>query len=261
MSVDATYPVDSGTPATGGGAGGSGLESPRTRFSFIYAMKNVSPPWLRRVVGGAVMESLGVPVETLVDRTVESLRKRFPNALSPEALGYLGRERRILRGPNEPAATYAARLLTWWDSHLTRGGPYALLTQMHAYFADAENPTIDCVSNNGVRHTVDSSGTITRGSYAGFTGDGEAPTKWARLFIFFQLPGTTIFGEDIYALTAETQALICSVPREWKAAHIDRIYIRLVPSGGIAWGYPETLVWGAPGEVWGGGLTVGYTCT
>lgn len=231
----------------------------RTRYSFIRAMVTISPPWLRRLVGGAMMESLGVPVETVLDRTIASVKQRFPNEANPQALGYIGRERRIIRGVNEDAATYAARLILWWDSHRTRGNAYALLTQAHAYFVNAENPEIDLIANSGRRHTVAPDGTITRGDFAAWTGDGEYPDKWARFFFILNLPQDKIFGENIYTLTPEHVESISTVPREWSAAHIDKIYIRVLPVNGILWGYPESLTWGEPGRTWGGDLGLAWT--
>jgi len=65
---------------------------------------------------------------------------------------------------------------------------------------------------------------------------------------------------SIYALTSEEIDILCAVPREWSAAHIDRIYLVLVPLDGYAWGIPESLEWGEVGKTWGGGLTVSITC-
>lgn len=251
-----------------------------TRFSFVKGITRVSPPWLRRLVGAAVLEGIGDEIETQIDRTVEGLRKRFPDAASPEALGFLGRERRILRGPGEDGVTYAARLIQWWDSHLLRGGPFALLTQLHQFFLASNNVPITLIYNSGTSLVIDIIGAITRGSIPGWTGDGEFPNKWARFVIIFELttsafavPMTTeggdeIFTEDgqtlladvsIYALVAEDFELICSVPREWNAAHVDKILIVLLPPGGIVWGFPPAD-WGDVGLTWGGNLAVTFEC-
>lgn len=232
------------------------------RLSFRFAMRRFVPPWLRRTVGGAIMDSLGVPVETLVDRCIESVKIRFPSERFPDALAYIGRDRRIPRGPNEIDYTYSARLRLWWDAHLTRGGPYALLEQMYAFFQATDNPTIAVVGNSGIRHVVDPSGNITRDEIgsAGWTGDGEHPSKWARIFVIFQLSSSLFQGVSIYTLTDTQKAIACAVPVAWNAAHIERIYIRLLPSDGILWGYPETLEWGDAGRTWGGDLGVAFTC-
>jgi len=244
-------------------------------------MIEFAPPWLRRVVGGAIMESLGVPVETEVDRTTEGVELRFPTGndgatIHSDALGYLGRERRILRGPGESATTFANRLRAWWDSHLTRGGPYALLGQLHAFFLESNNVPIQYIANSGTEVTIAADGTTTRGSVAGWLGDGEIPPKWARFWIVFYFDGGTLevgltaedgepiltedglpvlVGIDLFSLGPAEIDLLCSVPREWSAAHIDRIYLVLIPLDGYAWGLPPGIAWGDVGKTWGGGLT------
>ena len=251
------------------------------RLLFTFAMKRVSPPWLRRLVGGAIMEGIGTPVDTEVDRNVEGVETRFPGgsngvAIHPEALGLLGRERRILRGPGESDTSFALRLRKWWDSHRTRGNAYALLTQMRDFFLESNNVPIQYIANSGTTVTVAADGTFSRGTVAGWSGDGEYPLKWARFFLVFFFDGDTLAvplvteggepvltesGEpvlvtvDLFALTADDIEILCAVPREWSAAHIDRIYILLVPTGGYAWGVPDGLAWGDVGKTWGGGLT------
>ncbi len=252
-----------------------------TRLLFKAAMRRVSPPWLQRFVGGAFMESLGVPVDTLVDNTSDGVKLRFPDAINPEALAFIGRERRILRGPGEAGSTFAVRMLRWWDAHRTRGGPFELLRQLFEFFLESNNVPIDLVANSGLLHSLDTAGAITRSTIPGWTGDGEYPLKWARFFLFINLTGTTfassLFTEggepmfteggdslladvSIYVLTAEDEDIICSVPREWNAAHIERIYIDLIPINGIAWGYPPGIEWGDVGLTWGGGLAVQFIC-
>lgn len=260
--------------------------APSPRLSFVAAMLRVSPPWLRRTIGAAFMQGLGAPVEVQVDRNLEGLRMRFPGGgADDDALGYLGRQRRILRGPGELAGTFSDRLRRWWDSHRTRGGAYALLTQMHAYLR-ATNPGLEIVyiSNSGTADArIDADGVITRGGNvpAGWIGDGENPPKWARFFLFVELPGSTFNvvliddegnpivdenGEAILVSIALSDlgptefAELCAVPHEWSAAHIDRIYIGVIPAGGILWGVPASLTWGESGRTWGGDLSVRFTC-
>lgn len=231
------------------------------------------------------MEGIGSQIDVEVDRNTEGLRKRFPSAASTQALGFIGRERRILRGPAEPSDVYAARLITWWDAHRLRGGPYALLTQLYEFFLTSLNVPMQVVANSGTRHSVDTSGVITRDAVV-WSGDGAYPTKWGRIFIFYSLTGTMIdlplitesgepviteSGEHIlavislYAATAADLELFCVVPREWDAAHIETIYINLLPPEGELWGYPTPVgTWSAsdpsPGQVWGGNAVVQFTC-
>lgn len=236
--------------------------------SFAAEILLICPPWLRRRVGGALMAALGEAVDVATQRAVDGVALRFPSAAQPRALTYLGRQRQILRGPGEDGATFAARMLTWWDAHRTRGGPYALLGQLHAFFVSSLAVPIALVANSGFRHQVDVAGAITEDTIS-WGGDGEHPARWARLFLFFSLSGTTVgiplLAEvSIYAMSDAERELFCAVPREWSAAHIDLIYLTLLPPEGDVWGYPPGGTWAdddpSPGQVWGGNLAVQFVC-
>jgi len=241
------------------------------------------PPWLTRAIGRAVTKGMASPVDEMQANTAEAITLRFPGGsdennvvIHPEALSLLGRERRILRGPGEADETFAERLRGFWDAHRTRGGAYALLQQMHDFFLSTNNAPIQYINQVGASVTIDAAGAFTRSTIDTWTGDGQNPTQWARFFLVFYLDGETISvplvtedgepvvtedGEaitvevSIFDLDAEDIETLCAVPREWSAAHIDRIYIVLMPAGGYAWGLPPGTRWGDPGLTWGGGLS------
>jgi hypothetical protein len=236
------------------------------RLLFTAAIKRACPPWLQRYVGGRVMESLASPIDELVDRLVDGAKARFPGhdpeSIDPGSLAAIGRERRIRRGPGESSATYARRLLTWWDDHRTRGGPYALLRQIHAYFLDTLPTRVDVVYQSGTRRWKDEDGEITRDEIS-WNGDGSG--EWAHVWVFFYLPDaspdlfTTDDGDQI--VTDDGDALIfadgveipsdddfLAIPREWSAAHIPYITVVLLSGTPRLWGYPQPVpTWGTRG--------------
>lgn len=249
--------------------------------SFESLLRRVGPPWLQRAVGGALKAAIGTVIDTVVDATAASISLRFPNADRADALGYIGRDRRIMRGPAESDAAFAARVLPWWDMHRIRGGPYALLTQLQQYLAGFLDIEIHCVANSGNHHWIDLDGEISRGFITGWSGDGEYPTKWARIFLILHIdsdvlsmpllseggePILTESGEpilvdiSIYALSDEDRRIFCAIAREWSAAHIDRIYIALLPPDGLLWDYPPDLLWDAEAWVWDANEAVTWTC-
>lgn len=252
-----------------------------TRFSFIEGMTRLAPPWLRRKVGAAVLKGAGEAIEVQLDRTIEGIKKRFPDANSLEALDLLGRERRILRGPDEPATSFAERLILWWDSHLLRGGPYALLTQTHEFFKDTDNLPIDLINNSGSAYRIDTAGVITRAPIDGWTGDGNLPEKWARIFLLFELSSGSVVednwitesgdnmvtesGDNLVVsssplvLSQAEKDVFCSVPLEWRAGHIDKIFIILLPPGGVVFGFPPAQ-FGDAGLTFGGGDGLLFEC-
>lgn len=235
------------------------------------------PPWLQRSIGGRLMQSLADPIDELVERLTQGLRLRFPvDDLDPDALAAIGRERRIRRGPGEEAATYARRLLPWWDDHRTRGGPYALLRQLRAYFLATLPMRMDVVYHSGTRRWIDEDGAITRDS---ITWEGDGTSQWSQFWIFFHLPAADELGTDdgdtlvtdigdilitdgaagvvvdgaVSELVAEQ---FRALPREWSAAHIARITLVLLPSSTARlWNYPQPVptwaAWGASGATWG----------
>src|SRR5690606_25002877 len=93
----------------------------------------VLPPWLTRTRGRRLVTSMARLLDDIADRSYRAVALRFPNAETESALSYLGSDRRIPRGPGESAGSYASRLVPWLDAHRLRGGPYALLMQLHAY--------------------------------------------------------------------------------------------------------------------------------
>jgi hypothetical protein len=108
------------------------------RLLYKTGLLRIMPPWLRRTWGAKLLEAIGDQIDAQIERTAEGVSLRFPawdpNNVAEAALELIARERRIRRGPDEDALTHASRLRLWLDSHRTRGGPYALLAQLHAFW-------------------------------------------------------------------------------------------------------------------------------
>ncbi|AKF06086.1 hypothetical protein DB32_003235 [Sandaracinus amylolyticus] len=246
------------------------------------AVRRLTPPWLRRTHGARVTEGMADALDHLVERAVHGVKLRFPGApprpIDEGALALTGRERRIRRGPREPAARYAARLLTWWDAHRTRGGPYALLEQMRAYFLDSLRVRMDVVYHSGTRRWMDEDGAITRDA---ITWNADGSDHWARIWIFLYVDDALVEdelvthdgeglvthdGEELVALSGslivggtvsdENAEEIVAVPREWSAAHVERTTVVLLYGAARLWNYaqpvPSWAAWGASGATWGG---------
>lgn len=252
------------------------------RLLFTTALRRVMPPWLQRTVGGKLLDAIGEQIEVLVERTALSVKLRFPGhdeaAIDEDALAYIGRDRRIRRGPEEDAATYARRLRLWWLTHQTRGNAYALLRQLYAYTVDWLPVRMDVVNHNGGRRWIDEDGVITADSIT--WGAGGTDEGWAHVWVFFYLPDTISLGFDFLVdddgdflvdddgnfliadrtispseITADESAIFTAVPREWSAAHIPFITVVLLYEDRRLWNYPQPvptwLAWDDDGALWG----------
>jgi hypothetical protein len=167
-----------------------------TRPTFVSMLARVVPPWLQRTQGAKLLGAFGDVLDDHVQLLADSALAPFPRSSEPSALGYIGRQRRIRRGPAELADSYARRLRTWWDDHRTRGGPHALLRQYHEYLFDYAPGQIDVVYQLGTRFVADEvTGAITRSDIV-WDGDGQGPGPWIDLGADAATTDTSITLED-----------------------------------------------------------------
>ena len=197
--------------------------------TFRDAIREVSPWWLRDKVGGGVLYAIGMELDRLCEDLRAGVKTRFPGFYSMESLALIGRERRIRRGRNEADGTYVTRLLRWLDDHARRGNPYALLAQVHAYYAPASFG-VELRYVSGRRFAMDTSGNVVRGDVT-WTPPGD-PAQWSRWWLIYQWPdaidddGTwgdpgTWGDGGVWGcgLSPAEVRDIRLVPREWNSAH------------------------------------------
>jgi hypothetical protein len=155
---------------------------PAETFRFRRAFFRLVPSWLYNGEGGLVNYSLGVLKDMFMLRLDQGVRARFPTMAPPSALAPLGRDRGIVRGINEPAAAYAARLIRWLDDHSTRGNPYSLMRQLQAYLQAAVR--IRTVDARGNWYTLEADGTQSAVLNAGnWEWDTADSTLWSRFWV------------------------------------------------------------------------------
>lgn len=216
-------------------------------------IRRVSPPWLQRTRGGAIMGAFGDVLDDVLDLSGQSIRKRFPGDwqdtfplplpfLASDELAPIGRDRRIPRGPDERDDVYAARLRRWLEDHQRRGGALALLGQLAAFWSVAPK-RVSLRYPSGVWWTLDTDGTITRSIHP----TNADLTRWARLTVVYELPSdpTPISFADFTAFT--------QIPREWNAAHV-LLSVAATWPGAEMW--CDDGLWEDDGTLWGGGVVV-----
>ena len=206
-------------------------------MSFVEAYQKLAPRWLTEGDGGLVLASIALMADDFAARARTALLARFPSyAPDDAALAALGRDRRIVRGINEPAAAYAARLSRAFGDLQTRGNAYALMEQIRAFLqVDVLIRTVDV---NGTYYEIAADGTRTANSATGLWNWDSPPAgdpRWARFWVIIYptggtLPwafrGTATFGDgsawgDDTVTTEATEnevAGLRSIIREWKPA-------------------------------------------
>lgn len=194
-----------------------------------------SPPWLQTGNNEKLLYAAGMLADVCGDAMVAALAMRYPGLYSYESLPVIGRERRITRGPYETDAGYAARLRRWLDDHRRRGGPYAMLAQLYAYFAPNGFP-ITLVYRSGRRFDMAPDGTVTRSIVPTFGLDAR-PEQHARWWLFYATD-----DYDVDDLSDEDRADLAHVPREWNNARCAGTIV-VMPPGVELWNWPVGRRW------------------
>jgi hypothetical protein len=222
------------------------------------ALRRFSPPWLQRGLAEKVLYAIGAHIDAVADAAAAGVKQRFPGLYSNESLPLIGRERRIRRGRIEADATYASRLIRWLDDHRRRGGPYAMLAQVFAFFAPASFP-VALVYYSGRRYRMDTAGAVVRDTIQWKIDTNS--TKWARWWLFYSWP-TALTDNGVWdgagtwdeagvwdsTLSAQDAADIALVPKEWNAAHAIGRVVLFQPTAEL-WDYPPDSTWDEAG-VW-----------
>lgn len=184
-----------------------------SRFRAVWRW--VTPYWLQNGDGGKVGEALMTLVDANVQRLRDGMIQRYPSYAGEEALALLGRDRGILRGRDETAEHYAARLIAWrWPrGHRVRGNAFALLEQWAEYWGSLG--AVAVFTAKGKRCHRDTDGTQTKTAVS-WTWDTEPASQWSRFWGW--LDGSALFTvlSFPYADT-DTIGLGGSTVGDWRA--------------------------------------------
>lgn len=130
--------------------------------TFLTSFRGRLPEWITNDKGDgpAVWTAISLLLDGYAQRAYEGIYARYPTHAPADALGYIGADRRIIRGIGETREGYVARLLGWLSqfSHLTRGSPFALLEQVRAY-CGGDGIRVRLVDRRGNWYTIDRDGT------------------------------------------------------------------------------------------------------
>lgn len=161
--------------------------------TFRSIRKHLAPSWLTTDEGELVGWSLDLIKDAFIERIRLGLLARLPQndpngiTTAPEdALVLMGRDRRVVRGIDEPAASYAVRLKTWLDDRHKAGSAYMLLQKLAEYTAYASGAfSFRTVDDRGNWYSRDADGVETRSLEAeNWNWDGGIiGERWSRFWV------------------------------------------------------------------------------
>lgn len=194
-----------------------------------------------------VLYSLAGVGDAMLERTRLGVRARFPGGGAPaDALPYIGRDRLIIRGPDEAQAAYELRLQRYLDDHRVRGNPWALMEQIRGY-CSPHAVKVRTVDEHGNWRFIDSDGTRSRSLGDDWDWDGSAlADTWGRFWLIIEpaggtlpwAPGPDIGDVDLWdgaigtpgftigtTATPNDVASVRSIVKAWKRAGVKCVHV------------------------------------
>jgi len=242
-------------------------------------LATAGPTWLQQPNGVRYLGAIGATLDQCVTWYKDGTKAAFPSIAGANgdelALGYLGGEMGMPRGPGETAAHYGNRLRLAWDLWPWAGTPLGILLALetqgydqnngdphiiqqagYAWSLTAIDPTIPPVAPE--TRLVRTALMPVRGE-PGWSFDdnsGLPPSEgfWSRAGLLFPnvptnwnapaVPPSTVSAPS----TNEINNIIGTV-QKWKPAKVTFEWVKLIYSGKM-WGWPPSLQW--DDGVWGG---------
>lgn len=166
--------------------------------NFRTTRRHLGPTWLLDGEGGLVGYALDLVKDAFMRRLELGHLARFPEngpngeTAPPDALAALGRDRRVVRGFNEPDAAYAKRLTRWLDDRKTAGNSFALMQKVAEYLTagTGEGIMLRTVDARGNWYTRDAMGARSHVLKTGnWNWNGQpAGQRWARFWLIIYPP-------------------------------------------------------------------------
>lgn len=190
--------------------------------TFRESIWNVSPARARTAKAARMVYSfIGLPLDIIAGMADQAVKARFPELAPEDALSHIGRDRGIIRGPQEPATSYRARLLLWIETWRNAGVGRAMLDQIAA-FLTPNAVRLRIWSQVGMVYTREADGSFGIEHVAAdlWNWDGQTSlwarfwvviysvggTPWTRVAKFGDRAGTTIGGRP--GLTMSSSATV-----------------------------------------------------
>jgi hypothetical protein len=215
-------------------------------YTFRESIKAISPSWFQSGVAEKFVYSIGILLDDLSEGVRQGVMSRMPGHCPSDALPAIGNDRQLVRGFQEPDATFAARLSAAFSAWQKAGVPDELMNQLAAYvapttlqFRTVSQSAVNTSTTTWFQRSTAGALTYIRWSPGNWNWDGQ--TKWWRSWVIIY--GGSLFnagrswtdgwtwgdgrtwGSNATAAQVSTiQALV----KQWKPAHTQVINIIVV---------------------------------
>lgn len=110
------------------------MSRPQQRYSIL----DLLPPWLLDEQGLAFMQSIGLCLDMLLEKSNQAQRARMPGLADDSLLPYQAADRLMVQGPGESNDAFVFRLQGAIEAWRRAGSRRAVLGQVHAYLQNVQ---------------------------------------------------------------------------------------------------------------------------
>jgi hypothetical protein len=142
-----------------------------------------------------VYAMVGMPLDMLAEAANQAVKARFPELAPEDALPFIGRDRGIRRGPNEPAVSFRTRLLLWREIWKGAGNAVKLLDELAGYLTP-QKARMRIWSQVGLVYTRDVDGTFTIDRVPGLWNWDGLTTLRSRFWVIIYSVGGEPWSRD-----------------------------------------------------------------
>lgn len=208
--------------------------------NFVDLIRKIAPSWLQGPIADALLTAPGTMLNAWANWATNGVRARFPSEAPSDALGYIGNDRNLERGPAQTDDGYREQLRKAFDTWRRAGNPTTILRQLAAYFAGTATPPLRTVTDAAVWHeysyvTDDATKTIVGDNW---TWDAFTGTRWWRGWVIIDSsaapwtidrwgdPGDWGDGGTWgSSATYDETISILRVVNKWKPAHVHNVNV------------------------------------
>ncbi len=148
--------------------------------SFRASLRAIVPDFLLDVVNDSLGFAQMVTLDAIGDWLYYGVKARYPAYAPPDALGHIGNDQGIDRGPAQSDDGYRVQLRQAWDTWANAGGARTILAQLAAYFVNVATPPLRAVSNSAVWHEYNWATGRTTKTVVGTNWDWDGLARWWR---------------------------------------------------------------------------------